>query len=176
MFFIKSNDRLLLNTIINVLNQKALYFTDNNKTNSFATISISSDEKSFFIEIGNEKESVTTPFTTTKLFEKIDSILIKIEIFFHELIYIPIKQNLTYRNKSLVLGNIHNLIFSTLLLHQKSGVNKSLLYEKIWPNDKDFHINKLDTHLTNLKNLINEKLILQINFKTIDGKIYLISD
>ena len=176
MFFIKSNDPLLSNTIINVLNQKAPYFTDNNQINSFATISISFNEETFFIEIGNEKKSVTTPFTFTKLFEKLDSILIKIEILFHELIYIPIKQNLIYQNKSLVLGNIHNLIFSALLLHQKSGVNKSLLYEKIWPNDKDFHINKLDTHLTNLKNLINEKLEIKINFKTIDGKIYLISN
>ena len=176
MFFINSNDPLLLNTIMNVLNQKAPYFTDNNQTNSFVTISISSNEKAFFIEIGNEKESITTPFTSTKLFEKIDSILIKIEIFFHELTYIPFKQNLTYQNKILVLGNIHNLIFSALLLHQTSGLNKSLLYGKIWPNDKDFHINKLDTHLTNLKNLINEKLEFQINFKTIDGKIYLISN
>ena len=46
----------------------------------------------------------------------------------------------------------------------------------IWPNDKNFQINKLDTHLTNLKNLINEKLEYQINFKTIDGKNYLISN
>ena len=175
MFFIKSNDPFLSNTIINVLNQKAPYFTDNNQINSFATISISFNEKTFFIEIGNEKKCNNT-FHVHKTFEKLDSILIKIEILFHELIYIPIKQNLIYQNKSLVLGNIHNLIFSALLLHQKSGVNKSLLYGKIWPNDKDFHINKLDTHLTNLKNLINKKLEIKINFKTVDGKIYLISD
>ena len=46
----------------------------------------------------------------------------------------------------------------------------------IWPSDKNFQINKLDTHLTNLKNLIKEKLGYQINFKTIGGKIYLISN
>ena len=176
MFLIKSNDYLLLNSIINVLNQKAPYFTTNDQTHFFETILISSNENTFFIEIENVKKSVTTPFGVTKLFEEIDSILIKIKIFFNELIYIPVKQNLTYKNKSLILGNIHNLIFSSLLIHLDTGVNKSLLYEKIWPNDKNFQINKLDTHLTNLKNLINEKLEYQINFKTIDGKIYLISN
>ena len=82
----------------------------------------------------------------------------------------------SYEKKSLILGNIHNLIFSALLLNLTSGVNKSQLYEIIWPNDKNFQINKLDTHLTNLKNLIKEKLGYQINFKTIGGKIYLISN
>ena len=174
MFYLKSNDDLLLDTIIYVLNQKNTIFTDINDINSFATISVSSNENTFLIETDNEKISITKPFVFTKLFEEISSILAKIEIYFNDLTYIPVKQILNYLDKSLVLGDIHNLIFSTLLLHLKSGVNKSFLYELIWPNDKNFQINKLDTHLTNLKNLINEKLEYQINFKTIDGKIYLI--
>ena len=90
--------------------------------------------------------------------------------------YVPVKQNLIYEKKSLVLGNIHNLIFSALLLHLKSGISKNNLYEMIWPGDKSYQINKLDTHLTNLKNLIIEKLGYQANFKTIEGKIHLISN
>ena len=176
MFYLKSDNNFLINKIINVLNQKTSLFSDNKEINSFATISIFANENTFFFETANDKKSIPKPFTFIKLFEEIDSILAKINIYFNELTYIPVKQNISYEKKSLILGNIHNLIFSALLLNLTSGVNKSQLYEIIWPNDKNFQINKLDTHLTNLKNLIKEKLGYQINFKTIGGKIYLISN
>ena len=176
MFHLKSNDNLLLNSISNVLNQKSSIFHINGEANSFATISISSNESALFIETVNEKKNISKPISFTKLFEEIDSILTKIKINFDDLTYIPVKQNLIYEKKSFILGNIHNLILSTLLLHIKSGMNKNDLYEMIWPHDKNYQINKLDTHLTNLKNLINEKLGYQTNFKTIEGKIYLISN
>ena len=38
-----------------------------------------------------------------------------------------------------------------LILNKSSGVDKFELYKKIWPLDKDYQINKLDTHLSNLK-------------------------
>ena len=176
MFYLRSNNNLLLNSISSILNQKSAIFNTNGEANSFATISISSNESALFIETVNDKKKISTPLSITKLFEKIDSILTEIKIDFNNLVYVPVKQNLIYEKKSLVLGNIHNLIFSALLLHLKSGISKNNLYEMIWPGDKSYQINKLDTHLTNLKNLINEKLGYQANFKTIEGKIYLISN
>lgn len=176
MFFLKSNDNFLLNSIVNVLNQKSSIFNINNATNSFATLSISSNESTLFIETGNYKKSIFKPLSFTKLFEEIDSILTKININFNDLSFSPVKQNLIYEKKSLILGNIHNLIFSALMLHTKSGISKDSLYEMIWPEDKNYQINKLDTHLTNLKNLIKQKLGHDTNFKTIEGKIYLISN
>ena len=175
MFYLKSDNNFLMDKIINVLNQKTTLF-NNNKIYFFATINIFENENTLFVETANDKKSISKPFTFNKLFEEIDNILAKIKIYFNDLTYIPVKQNLSYEKKTLILGNIHNLIFSTLLLNLTSGVNKSQLYEMIWPNDKNFQINKLDTHLTNLKNLIKEKLGYQINFKTIGGKIYLISN
>jgi len=176
MFLLKSNDNLLLNSIIDVLNQKFTIFNTNEATNSFATLSISSNESTFCIETDNYKKNIFKPLSSTKLFEEIDSILTKININFNDLSYRPVKQNITYEKKSLVLGNIHNLIFSALLLHIKSGISKDSLYEMVWPQDKNYQINKLDTHLTNLKNLINQKLGYHFNFKTIEGKIFLISN
>ena len=176
MFYLRSNNNLLLNSISSILNQKSSIFNTNGEANSFATISISSNESALFIETVNDKKKISTPLSITKLFEEIDSILTEIKIDFNNLVYVPVKQNLIYEKKSLVLGNIHNLIFSALLLHLKSGISKNNLYEMIWPGDKSYQINKLDTHLTNLKNLINEKLGYQANFKTIEGKIYLISN
>jgi len=48
------------------------------------------------------------------------------------------------------------------------------LYKNIWPKDKDYQMNKLDTHLTNLKNYIYEKIDLKLNFSSISGQIKLI--
>ena len=88
MFFLKSNDNFLLNSIVNVLNQKSSIFNINNATNSFATLSISSNESTLFIETGNYKKSIFKPLSFTKLFEEIDSILTKIDSFLaHQLEY-----------------------------------------------------------------------------------------
>ena len=111
MFYLKSNDSLLLNTIVNVLNQKVSLFNSNNEINSFATISISSNENTLFIETTNGKKSISKPLVFTKLFEEIENVLSKIKISFIDLDYIPAKQNLIHKNKSLVLGNIHNLLY-----------------------------------------------------------------
>ena len=45
----------------------------------------------------------------------------------------------------------------------------------IWPNDKDVQLNKLDTHMTNLKNKLKE-IGLNIRFVTNSGKVQLIID
>ena len=44
-----------------------------------------------------------------------------------------------------------------LLLNSEKGIKKIDLIRTVWPNDKEMFLNKLDTHLTNLKkNLFNE--------------------
>jgi len=61
------------------------------------------------------------------------------------------------------------------LLYLKDGVNKFSLYEKLWPEDKDLYMNKLDTHLTNLKNKIRKGLHKEIKFLTKNSNLYLVS-
>ena len=70
MFLLKSNDNLLLNSIIDVLNQKFTIFNTNEATNSFATLSISSNESTFCIETDNYKKNIFKPLSSTKLFEE----------------------------------------------------------------------------------------------------------
>ena len=62
------------------------------------------------------------------------------------------------------------------LLYLKDGVNKFSLYEKLWPEDKDIYMNKLDTHLTNLKNKIRQGLLKEIKFLTKNNNLYLVSN
>jgi len=53
------------------------------------------------------------------------------------------------------------------------GIEKPTLYKKIWPNDKSYHINKLDTHLTNLKNELKESLNFDLIFSSSGGNLKL---
>ena len=71
------------------------------------------------------------------------------------------------------MSDIQNKILFNLIVN-RDGVNKEQLYKFIWPDDKEISINKLDTHLTNLKNLIFDELKFKINFKSLDKTLKLI--
>ena len=66
--------------------------------------------------------------------------------------------------KKSLLSDIQNIILNNLLLFSE-GVDKDMLYKSIWKRDQDIHINKLDTHLTNLKKKLKKTIrkILLIN-------------
>ena len=51
-------------------------------------------------------------------------------------------------------------------------LNKIDLYKEIWPLDKELQLNKLDTHLTNLKNHLKEKINFNFLFFSRSGSIY----
>ena len=53
----------------------------------------------------------------------------------------------------------------TNLLKSKDGIDKDTLYQSIWKKDKSIYINKLDTHLTNLKKL-KQELDIKVNFQS----------
>jgi len=81
------------------------------------------------------------------------------------------KETISNKSSSLKLRNTHNLILREALKFKNQGINKVDLYKKIWPNDVDIQINKLDTHLTNLKNLLLEYFGYKLKFKSNQGKI-----
>ena len=62
--------------------------------------------------------------------------------------------------------------FSNLII-SKSGINKDKLYRLIWKKDKDISINKLDTHLTNLKNQLKKDLGMNAYFQSQDKTLRL---
>ena len=83
---------------------------------------------------------------------------------------------MVFKNKITHLGSIHITIFTKFLLNIDVGIDKKQLYKELWPGDKDIYINKLDTHLTNLKNKINSDLSYDLKFTSSKGRIYLISN
>ena len=71
--------------------------------------------------------------------------------------------------KTTLLSEIQNNIMIYLLLNLDNGIEKIELMKNIWPKDKDIFLNKLDTHLTNLKNQIYNDLNSEIKFSSKSG-------
>ena len=67
------------------------------------------------------------------------------------------------------MSEIQNKIMIYLFLNTDSGIEKIELIKSIWPKDKDVFLNKLDTHLTNLKNQILNDLNFDLKFSSKSG-------
>ena len=50
------------------------------------------------------------------------------------------------------------------------------LYKILWPSDKNIQLNKLDTHLTNLKNLFEKEFNYNLNYFSKQSIIKLLID
>lgn len=87
--------------------------------------------------------------------------------------FYPFLNKITNDHEQLLLNDIHNKILINLISNKDVGINKFDLYKFLWSRDADISINKLDTHLTNLKNLIFEKFEIHLKFKSIKNLLYL---
>ena len=68
------------------------------------------------------------------------------------------------------------MIFNQALINKNNGVLKTELYNLVWPLDVNVQINKLDTHLTNLKNFLKKELQYDLKFVSNQGKIKFLLD
>ena len=92
-----------------------------------------------------------------------------------EIDYYPIQQKIENKISSCKLTYTHSLILSNLFLFNQ-GISKDNLYKKIWPNDKEVSINKIDTHLTNIKNILKKKINFELKVSSKNGLLKLIID
>ena len=53
------------------------------------------------------------------------------------------------------------------------NIQKEILYKLVWPNDYDTSVNKLDTHFTNLKELVKLKFNIDLVLKSNQGLVSL---
>ena len=85
----------------------------------------------------------------------------------------PIWFNGNENTKQIKLSDNNNIILSNLF-ENNEGISKETLYSYLWPTNKDYSINKLDTHLTNLKNFLKQNCSLDFQFKSQKGLLKLI--
>ena len=169
MIKINCDEKFIEKSIKDTFIQKK-FFTTENEIASFLNINISIHNENLISEFNNDKFVIKVPFHLetylSLLFEKISSLYLAID----GTKYFPFQQCIEKNNKKTKLGEIHHKIFYYLVF-KNNGIDKSLLYSLIWPNEKVLQINKLDTHLTNLKKYLKEQIEYEITFSSTKGII-----
>lgn len=164
----------LENSICHILIAKNFLFTQDEKEKYFTKIHISETTSNLIIKINDMIVHLKKPINFGIFFQTILNLLSKHQIVIHNMIFFPFQQKLSYNNKNIYLNDIHNKVFSYLYLYKENGVDKYFLYQKIWPSDKDVFINKLDSHLSNLKNEIQKNLDFNFDYSSKNKLIRLI--
>ncbi len=173
MILLNCKDEFLSRHIKSLLKQKNFLVTSRASVKFFAEIDLKKTSPNIKILFKSKECSLRAPLRFNEFFSNLEELIKDIIIDLKQFSYKPFAQEVFLDNESCYLGNIHNLIFSNLLLNLNSGINKFDLYKEIWPLDKEVQINKLETHLTNLKTKIKTKLNINLNISSNEGKINL---
>lgn len=168
MIALKSNNSEFIKYLTLIMSQLGLKQYKTDELNQPFLIEL--DYKEHLIKInplGLEKKKIQLPCRITKIIQEIEMISKEFYFKIEDLFFFPISQELTMLNKdiSVKLNYIHNTILAEMVLNQ-TGISKTDLYKMVWPNDKEIQINKLDTHITNLKTIINNKFNKKIIFES----------
>ena len=171
MFLLDSNDPLISHAVSSILEQKEIIHTLDQKKKYFFKIEIIRGLKHIELKGFSKILRLDIPTSIDSLIKKIYNLFSDFTLEINGAKFYPLKQSLVHNDKETYLGNIHFTIFCQLLLNKNNGVDKTELYKEIWPKDKEYQFNKLDTHLTNLKNHLKEKINYDFLFYTRLGLI-----
>ncbi len=168
------NNYLIKQTLINYLESKNFSLASENE-NYFTTVKVNETEKSIYLIIEDFKKEIPIPLDLNFLSSEILKSIAEVKLSFSLYKYFPYQRLVKNSKKKSLLSDIQNIILNNLLL-SKEGIDKDHLYKKIWKRDKSIQINKLDTHLTNLKNKLKDDLDLNVNFHSHEKKLRLLVD
>jgi len=172
MINFKSKDFFLEKNFNYLFTQYNLYNFSSQK--NFILIDLIKNNDQLIVGINNEKINFNLPLSFNDFFVLLRKKLMNISISKDKIRFYPFKNLVMYKNLDLYLKDIHNIIFSNLIISIDEGINKIDLYKTLWPQDKDVSMNKLDTHLTNLKNEIYDGLQIDLNFSSKNNFIKLV--
>ena len=167
MIRIVCNEDFICTKIKDLLLQKNFYVSHQDPSFLFSC-RIENHNSSLQIKVDNNSFTLKKPFTIQLFLKQLRAIFSDKFILFGNIKYFPFSQLIKQNQKKIILTEIHNSIFFELLTN-KNGIHKLDLYKKIWQNDKNININKLDTHLTNLKNELKNSIEFQLNFISTKG-------
>ncbi len=168
------HNKLIFKTLSDYLIQKDILLTSSNKIHQ-TVIEIQDREKSIILNINGHKIDISLPIDINFLNSQILKKIIDINFPIGSFKYFPYQREIRNQNKKLLLSDIQNMIISNLMIN-KEGIDKDNLYKLVWKRDKSIYINKLDTHLTNLKKKLNQELNLKIYFQSHNKKLRLLID
>ena len=168
------DNHLIYKTISNYLIQKDLLLTSSNKNNQ-TVMQIYDNDKVMTLIINGHKTEIPIPIDINLLNSQILKKIIDVNFQIGNYKYFPYQRLISSHNNKSMLSDIQNLIISNLVINQE-GIDKDNLYSLIWKRDKLIYINKLDTHLTNLKKKLKQELNLKINFQSHNKILRLLID
>ena len=172
MITFKSKDSFLEKKFNYLFTQYNLFNLNSQK--NYILIDLMKNNDQLIVEMNNEKINFNLPLSFSDFFVLLKKKLINISISNDKIEFYPFKNLVIYQNLDLYLKDIHNIIFSNLIISIDDGINKIDLYKTLWPHDKDISMNKLDTHLTNLKNEIYDGLQIDLKFSSKNNFIKLV--
>ena len=155
---------LIFKTISNYLLHKNFLPSPNSESH-LVVIKIYENEKSITVDVHGEKMDLSLPVNINSLNTHTFKRLIDLNFSIDSYQYYPFQRLIGNKNKKSFLSDIQNIIM-TNLLSSKDGIDKDKLYQLIWKKDKSIYINKLDTHLTNLKKKLKQELNIKVNFQS----------
>ncbi len=172
MIIFKSENSFLEKNFNNLIKQFNLNSVSYNK--NFILIDLILNNEQIIAEVNDEKIKFNLPMSFYEFFAFLKNKLINTFLTVENIKFYPFKNLIIYNDLNYYLKDIHNIILSNLILSLEDGINKVDLYKTLWPQDKDISINKLDTHLTNLKNQIFDNLKLRIQVTSKNNSLKLI--
>ncbi len=176
MYLIKSNNEFYLEKIYDFLTQKKIPILLDGNKKVYGILKLEFFDKSLKVQFNEDKVILDLPLKIEKFFHEIYNFLSENSVQVGSLTYYPVKELISKKNVTVSLRNTHNLIFNQALINNHGAVLKTDLYNLIWPLDIDIHINKLDTHLTNLKNFLKKELNYDLKFISNHGMIQFLLD
>ena len=174
MINIICDDNFFKKKLLHLFDQQNFFLSLHKTDQYFFEIIIFKKENCLEISIKDEKINLNLPKSFNEIHDKIYRIISNISIILQKHEYFPLKQLIKNNEKNILLTDIQNTIMSNLLLNSDRGINKVDLIKTIWPNDKVIFFNKLDTHLTNLKNNLSEEIGYDLKFSSKSGIIKLV--
>lgn len=169
---LECDNQLIFKTFFNLLSQKN-FIIKKEKNLYYPRIKIEDQNEKLIIVINDLNKIYIKPLELNFIFSDLMREILKISYKINKFFYFPFQRKVKNEKLKTYLSDIQNKILLNLLTNQ-NGINKDELYQIIWSQDKTISINKLDTHLTNLKSLLIDELNLKINFRSEDKKLKLI--
>ncbi len=171
MFLLSSDNQSNSINIYYALKQAGLPLTlDKNESIENIFIKFSIDNK-MTISFNGFENFISLPTNINQLSNCFYKLLLKYEIYIGSLKFNPMKEEIISGTKIVKLRNTHCLILIEALKSKKTSITKDKLYKILWPRDLNVQMNKLDTHLTNVKNLLMEHFNFKFSFSSEKGNL-----
>tara|TARA_B100000927_G_C16362531_1_gene428097 strand:- start:182 stop:709 length:528 start_codon:yes stop_codon:yes gene_type:complete len=175
MYYLKTNNSFLYEKILEIKDRLGFPIIIDKVLFQDSYIELIQESSTLKIMNKYDSHQIHLPCQLSLILSKMQDLISKDYLFFGNIHFNPVLQIAKNEKLEITLGDIHNKILYNLFLNLSQGIKREDLYQLIWPIDKNIQINKLDTHITNLKKTLFEGLSYQIKISSNHGFLKIIN-